>query len=215
VDSADGPRDGVSDDDDDAAAPAAAAGAKAAKVTLRAERRAERRSLSVEERAAASASIAETVLGLDIVTDAVTVHLYLPTPFEVDTRIIAATLLLEGRRVVVPVGDDLQAYELALEDLDSLAVGDRGVLVPPVLRPVPAGWWDVVLVPLVAFDRAGHRLGQGGGYYDRLLSNTLRPTVGLAFDVQQVPSVPVEPHDCPLDVIVTESGLFGPTAQQP
>jgi 5-formyltetrahydrofolate cyclo-ligase len=188
------------------------AGAAGAKAVMRAEMRAVRRSLSAADRATASASITSAVVALDLVADAVAVHLYLATPVEVNTLAIAATLLLEGRRVVIPVGDGVPesvgAYELAIEDLDALVVGERGLLMPPELRPVPPGWWDVVLVPLVAFDGSLRRLGQGGGYYDRLLFRTPRPALGLAFAAQQVAEVPVEPHDQPLDVIVTEDATF-------
>jgi len=63
----------------------------------------------------------------------------------------------------------------------------------------------VVLVPLVGFDRAGHRLGQGGGFYDRMLSELLDTfKIGIGWSVQEVPALTVEPHDVPLDAILTE-----------
>ena len=69
---------------------------------------------------------------------------------------------------------------------------------------------EVVVVPGLAFDRAGRRLGQGKGYYDRLLSDVSDNCliVGLAFDVQMVERVPAEAHDVALDVIVTESDVI-------
>jgi 5-formyltetrahydrofolate cyclo-ligase len=67
-------------------------------------------------------------------------------------------------------------------------------------------------VPLSAFDRTGQRIGYGAGYYDRAIARLrekglARQLIGIAFDCQEVPSVPAEPHDVPLDAILTESGL--------
>ena len=93
-----------------------------------------------------------------------------------------------------------------------LEAGSLGTRHPPesagVLIP------DVVVLPLAGFDRSGHRLGYGGGFYDRTLA-ALRPVrpvmaVGFAFAAQHVPTIPAEPTDQPLDLIVTENGIFSP-----
>ena len=73
--------------------------------------------------------------------------------------------------------------------------------IPEPLVSAPA----VVLVPLVGFDRSGHRLGQGGGFYDRTLEGLSTLSIGLAYAVQEVDAVPVEPWDRKLDWIVTEN----------
>jgi 5-formyltetrahydrofolate cyclo-ligase len=79
----------------------------------------------------------------------------------------------------------------------------------PELRP------DVMLVPLLAFDRRGHRLGYGGGFFDRVLADYgFTRTVGLAYAMQEVAAVPVEPHDQPLAGIATERELIDCRAQQ-
>ena len=80
----------------------------------------------------------------------------------------------------------------------------------PVPRPVVAGEWDVVIVPLVAFDRFANRLGNGAGHYDRLLARHRRPSIGIAFDTQRIDAVPIEAHDVALDMVVTESGVVRP-----
>jgi 5-formyltetrahydrofolate cyclo-ligase len=69
---------------------------------------------------------------------------------------------------------------------------------------------DVVVLPGIAFDRQGGRLGQGKGYYDRLLADVSSKCtlIGLAFDVQLVEEVPMEPHDVRLDILITESDLY-------
>jgi 5-formyltetrahydrofolate cyclo-ligase len=80
----------------------------------------------------------------------------------------------------------------------------------------PRGEPDIILMPLLGFDAAGTRLGYGGGYYDRTLAALhKRPKlIGLAFAVQELPLIPRESHDVPLDAVITESGLrqFGPAA---
>ncbi|MFT4151292.1 MAG: 5-formyltetrahydrofolate cyclo-ligase [Paracoccaceae bacterium] len=90
-----------------------------------------------------------------------------------------------------------------------MIMGEFGAAIPaegPWLEP------EVLIVPLVAFDRRGYRLGYGGGFYDRTLEGlrAKRPTlaIGLAFAAQELPQVPVEPTDQPLDAIVTEAGVL-------
>jgi 5-formyltetrahydrofolate cyclo-ligase len=65
-----------------------------------------------------------------------------------------------------------------------------------------------MLVPLLGFDRSGQRLGYGKGYYDRLLIRSTKPAYGLAFAIQEVPALPAEEHDCPLDGIITEDEVI-------
>ena len=75
--------------------------------------------------------------------------------------------------------------------------------------PISSGIFDVVIVPLVAFDGECNRLGHGGGWYDRFLATQPKAIkIGLAFDVQQADSLPIEPHDVVLDYIVTETRTF-------
>lgn len=68
---------------------------------------------------------------------------------------------------------------------------------------------DIFLLPLVAFDESGNRLGHGGGFYDKLLSHYPKAKkIGLAFEVQKIDSIPIKPHDVQLDVVVTESQIY-------
>ena len=97
---------------------------------------------------------------------------------------------------------------------DDLEAGDHGTWHPYPSAPLVVP--DVVLVPLLAFDRAGWRLGYGGGYYDRTLQGLRRAapvtTIGIGFAAQEVMTVPHDGHDQRLDWIATETGLIEVTA---
>jgi 5-formyltetrahydrofolate cyclo-ligase len=75
-------------------------------------------------------------------------------------------------------------------------------------RAIAPEEFDLVVAPLTAFDRAGGRLGMGGGYYDGLLKQCACPKIGLAFSFQEVGRVPGEAHDEPLDIVITEEEVF-------
>lgn len=67
---------------------------------------------------------------------------------------------------------------------------------------------DLIVVPAVAYDSKGNRVGRGKGYYDRLLPRAHAVTIGVAYDFQLFASVDVEPHDCPVDIVITPSGIY-------
>jgi len=134
------------------------------------------------------------------------VALYLGVPEELDTRPLIAAL--RGARLYAPrlgPGGRLRFALLA----PPLVRNRYGIPEPAALRPPPR--LDLIVLPLVGFDAGGARLGMGGGYYDRLLARPRahrRPLrVGFAFAAQEVPAVPVAPHDARLDAVVTERGL--------
>lgn len=135
---------------------------------------------------------------------------------EVRTDALISQLLPAGKAVHVPWCDNDQLRLFRLESLSELQPGAFGIPEPPAeLRHIPqragdACDLDVVVVPGIAFDRAGRRLGQGKGYYDRLLRDVRDDCilVGLAFDAQIVERVPVTSHDVPVDLIVTESEVI-------
>jgi 5-formyltetrahydrofolate cyclo-ligase len=129
-------------------------------------------------------------------------------PGEVDTLELIRIALAEGKEICVPVVDP-HSLELALAPLSdpaSLTPGHFGILEPSGAPHFAPGQpdWDLALVPGLAFGRDGSRLGFGKGYYDRLLSVRSTPRIALAFGFQVLASVPVLPHDVPVDWIVTE-----------
>ncbi len=168
----------------------------------------QRRRAALDQREARSAAIATRVTALPVYQLASVIHCYLPLRSEVDTRPLLTAALSQQKAVVVPVVEPgtgillhSRLVSLAPEDWEP---GHFEVFQPRPLLPVAPGTWDLVLVPLVAFDRSGYRLGYGKGYYDRLLVTGSVPTIGLAFALQEATVLPREAHDIPLDWIVTE-----------
>jgi 5-formyltetrahydrofolate cyclo-ligase len=136
---------------------------------------------------------------------------------EVDLRPLLAEALQRGVRVSVPeILPDGSFRPCLLKSLDpgDLETDPLGIQVPRRREPVEASELDMVLVPGVAFDDAGHRLGRGGGFYDRFLPGLRREafTVGVCFALQRVPAVPVQSHDARVEWLAS---LTGVVAAQP
>lgn len=145
-----------------------------------------------------------------------TVMFYVDVRDEVRTRHFFPQVRQQGKRIVVPycVGDRLGLF--LLESIDELAAGTFGILEPKSElrqrrdRAVEPEAIDLIVVPGVAFDRRGGRLGHGRGYYDRLLERVRPDTalVALAFACQLFAEVPLEPHDVTMDVVITEEAIY-------
>lgn len=136
---------------------------------------------------------------------ATTVLLYYPLPDEVDVRPLLQMALQAGHRVLLPVvvGDDL---ELRLyQGEDSLRAGAYNIMEPvgPLFPPEAYGQIELAIVPGMAFDAAGHRLGRGKGYYDRLLPRLASAyKVGVCYPFQFIADVPSEEHDVAMNEVV-------------
>lgn len=189
------------------------------KAALRQEMLAARRDLSAGERAAASRAVAARVIALPDFAAATTLAAYPAMGAEVDTAPIVAAALAAGKRIAWPriaAGEVRLGFAACLPG--ELVPGPHGTRQPPPeAEEVPLASLDLALVPGLAFDAAGRRLGRGGGYYDSVLGalagRALR--VGLAFDCQIAPEIPVEAHDARVDLVATESRLLGPAAGSP
>ena len=159
-------------------------------------------------------AILEKVLGLEAYRRAKLVHTYVSSKEnEVDTRALICTCLKQGKRVAVPVvmpGTKTLAHAL-IDGLDQLVVGPWGLAQPD---PAVATWLpteariDLVVVPGLAFDRRGHRIGWGGGYYDRFLAQVQTVKIGLCYDELVLDCIPGEPHDVPVDLVVAETAIY-------
>jgi 5-formyltetrahydrofolate cyclo-ligase len=176
---------------------------------------AHRARLTPAERDDASRRIADRVAALDAFAAARTVALYAPIGAEVDTAEIARRAHADRKALAWPrLPSGRLALEFAACDPDRLVAGPHRTREPPPGAPaLPPEGIDLVLVPGVAFDAAGQRLGRGRGHYDATLAAMPRRTarVGLCFEVQLVSRLPSEPHDARLDAIVTELRVLVPS----
>jgi len=142
------------------------------------------------------------------------IGLYAALGSELDLRTFAEECQSAGLTLAWPrVSGPAELAFHVLEGPDGLIPGWRGILEPPSDAPcVELTELDLLLVPGVCFDRSGARLGQGGGFYDRLLAGDAGVhTVGVAFEVQVVDAVPTGPRDVPVKGLVTERGYQDPS----
>ncbi len=180
------------------------------KQSLRRKMKASRRAVSRDERQQAAIAAVVHFMGIEERNQA-PIAIYHPLADEFDTLPLAAYLREKFQQLALPVVVE-EGAPLAFRPWnteDQLEVGAFDILVPPDrgLSVVP----ELIIIPLLAFDDTGARLGYGGGFYDRTLA-CLRGShrvsaIGLAYDFQRADDLAKEPHDQPLDVVVTPSGI--------
>jgi 5-formyltetrahydrofolate cyclo-ligase len=175
-----------------------------------------RNSLSTEEITAGSNEIVARLMRIEEIRKAATLMVYVSFGSEVRTDDLIRWCWREGKRIVVPFCN-VESRELTacrIDGFDELETGHYGIRAPKegLLRPVEGGEIDAILVPAVAFDRRGYRIGYGGGYYDRFLPRAPQAVkIGVAFASQIIEEIPVDGHDLPVDVIVTEREVIVPS----
>lgn len=179
------------------------------KAQLRRAMRDEIERLTSEERARASRLLCARLQDQPVWRHAGTILFYAPLADEPDISPLLERVLEEGRMVLLPrYNAGRGSYEACRVEtpLGGLPVGRFGIREPvPASRVVPLKQLDLVLVPGLAFDWSGHRLGRGRGCYDRLLREVAGTKCGVAFETQLQAEVPVEPHDVWLEYIVTSA----------
>jgi len=181
--------------------------------SIRDQIRAARRQLEPSFVKTASAAAQSETLNLDEWHSAENICCYLAVPVEIQTDLIIIRSRAEGKQLFVPAFlEKLRKYVPAFFDPeDDIGLGRFNILEPSNPKWVKAHKIDLVLVPGLAFDRHGGRLGHGGGHYDQLLSQeSLRSAckVGLAFDFQLFNRLPLRPGDVPMDIVITESAVY-------
>jgi len=178
---------------------------------LRAAALARRDALDAERREAAAWAIAARGLPVAIKRGAVVAG-YSPIRSEIDPVPLMQKLATHGAQLALPVitARDAPLTFRAWHPGDQLQLGPLGILEPSSDAPelIP----DIVLVPLAAFDRAGHRIGHGAGHYDRTLGQLRAEKsvvgIGVAFALQEIEAVPAQRHDAALDYVLTEKRTF-------
>jgi 5-formyltetrahydrofolate cyclo-ligase len=175
-----------------------------------------RNAMTQEEIEAGSSAIVNRLTELDEIRRAPTLMVYLSFGSEV----VADGLILcgweAGKRIVVPLchPESRELTACHINSFDELTSGHYGIRETKAgcIRPVPRREIDAVVVPAVAFDRRGYRVGYGGGYYDRFLPEAPQAArIGAAFARQIVAVIPADPHDVTVESIVTETEVIVPT----
>lgn len=177
---------------------------------LRREMRQRRRGLAGLRRRLADRAIVRHLVNLPAYRRARNLAVYWPADGEADVRAVAAHAWSSGKRLYLPVvGHGGKMRFAPWKRSTKLRRNRFGIPEPAhILQRVSARQLDLVVMPLVAFDEHGNRLGMGGGYYDRALGRRRRHPllVGTAYSFQQVPSIPAQPWDVPIKVVITERG---------
>ncbi len=178
------------------------------KKVLRASIKQKRRALSIEYRQQASRKMKAELTRLPCYQAAEYIMLYMAMQDEVQLDELIAMVLKDGKKAVIPLvtgGGLMEAVELS--DMADLVPDKYGIktVSEEKRRLIAPDKIDLIIVPGVAFDKAGHRLGMGGGFYDRFMLRASRAVrAALAYDCQLLAAVPAEVHDLTVDYIITE-----------
>lgn len=173
------------------------------KQELRRSIREQKRAMSIEEIEARSAELGRLFAQCDAYKNAKTIYGYLPYNQEVRTVPMLEQALRDGKRVAVPkvYGDEMKF--LYLDDLTQVSKGYSGIPEPIADSPEADDETALVLMPGLAFDPDGHRIGYGGGFYDKFLSREPNhPTVALCYSFQVLPRLETEEFDIPVDAVI-------------
>ena len=185
------------------------------KKSLRKEMIQSRNQLSEEEIKINSEIITSSLLNLDIYKKASFIMTYVDFKSEVKTDLIIKHSLSVGKRIGVPmtIPEHKEMFISELKDYENeLELGNYNILEPKkaFIRQIHPELIDLILVPGVAFDRRGYRIGYGGGYYDRFFKKIRKKTIKLAlgFEIQIIDKVPEGIFDLPVNYILTENELI-------
>ncbi|MGI6587357.1 MAG: 5-formyltetrahydrofolate cyclo-ligase [Peptococcia bacterium] len=184
------------------------------KKDLRQEMLKKREKLSLIEVKKKSLQINKQLLLFPAYDSAKIILTYLPIKNEPDTLPLIKNAWRQKKEVLIPVTQTTYKSLILskLESLKELTKGNYGILEPKqeFLRPTTPHSVDLCLLPGLAFDHNGYRLGYGGGYFDRFLSSLRSDclTIALAYDFQILDTIPRAEHDIPIDIIITESTIY-------
>lgn len=178
------------------------------KKALRASIKQKRRALSIEYRQQASRKMQAELTRLPCYQAAEYIMLYMAMQDEVQLDELIAMVLKDGKKAVIPLVTGAGLMEaVELSDMADLVPDKYGIktVSEEKRRLIAPDKIDLIIVPGVAFDKAGHRLGMGGGFYDRFMLRASRAVrAALAYDCQLLVAVPAEVHDLTVDYIITE-----------
>jgi 5-formyltetrahydrofolate cyclo-ligase len=180
----------------------------AMKVKLRSQKLLERINHRKSEKSAKDKKIIIKITELPEIKKARRILFYLPIHGEVDLEPLFNKL--RKRKFILPrVKDEKTLHLYYVENLEEVEKGSFNIREPKLhLKRAKPSEVEIVLVPGVVFAKNGHRIGYGKGFYDRLLKKTKALKIGIAYEFQIVENIPGEPHDTPMDMIVTEKKII-------
>ena len=173
------------------------------KKSLRKKISEQKRSMTPEQIQVASEKLGELFRASEQYRDAKTIYGYLPYNQEVRTVPILQRALEEGKRVAVPkvYGDEMRF--IYITDFSGIETGYAGIPEPIADGPIADDETALVLMPGLAFDPQGHRIGYGGGFYDKFLeAEPNHPTIALCYEFQMFDHLDVDSHDIPVDQVI-------------
>ena len=173
------------------------------KKALRKEIRDQKRAMTEDMIVAKSEKLGELFAASELYNNAKSIYGYLPYNQEVRTVAMLERAIRDGKRVAVPkcYGDEMRF--IWMEDLSKVEKGYAGIPEPVEDGPVADDPTALVLMPGLAFDPLGHRIGYGGGFYDRFLAEeTAHPTLALCYDFQMLEHLETEEFDIPVDAVL-------------
>ena len=173
------------------------------KQELRKKIREQKRAMTEQDIVRKSARLGELFAASEVYRNAKTIYGYLPYNQEVRTVPMLERALAEGKRVAVPKVYGEEMKFLYLDDLTKVEKGYAGIPEPVDDGPVAQDETALVLMPGLAFDPQGHRIGYGGGFYDKFLAaEPNHPTLALCYEFQMLPELHTEEHDIPVDTVL-------------
>ena len=174
------------------------------KKEMRAIIRAKKRAMTEGQIVSASARLGEQFRACELYKNAKTIYGYLPYNQEVRTVPMLEQAIRDGKRVAVPKCYDRDMKFIYISDFEAeVAPGYANIPEPIADEPVADDKTALVLMPGLAFDPQGHRIGYGGGFYDKFLSREPEhPTVALCYDFQMLPKLETEEFDIPVDLVL-------------
>ena len=173
------------------------------KKELRSQIRQKKRAMTEEEICQRSEALGKLFMGSDLYKAAKTVYGYLPYNQEVRTVAMLEQAIRDGKRVAVPKVYGEEMRFIFIEDMSAVEQGYAGIPEHVADGPVADDETALVLMPGLAFDPQGHRIGYGGGFYDRFLEKEPgHPTLALCYEFQMLPHLDTEEHDIPVDCVL-------------
>ena len=188
-----------------------------AKKTLRRELRAQRRAIDPERKATLDAALVARAIQTKAFSNAELLLLYAPLPDEPNLLPLAEEAWKQGKQVAFPISltDTHTLGFHIVESLDELIEGSYGILEPPTTAPIVTKTKGALcLVPALAFDKEGFRLGYGEGYYDRFLAEFQGTSLGLFYHEFLQNALPRGTYDRAVDLLITEKGVLLPDENQ-